>query len=290
MDKDKHYVSLRKSVHLQEKSSVNSRKLSAQELQVVETNEFLASLLNENGLITIGEYTFKVNLGSEKVYALNNEFIHQLEDLKNENVENNNILEFSTDDDVLSIIESGDFEKPNANGRVSILCFREGGANRKDDKFEHKELVFRTSSPAPPTLVMNSDMKHVYQKAGIYFSLMLELKYMWKFDDCSTITCYKQMTTDITANVTYRYRQKCKKNDTGYQSVTYYEKDDNKLNRRLWESASALQLFYLDTKFTWAHKDYDPNLPIPSKSSDINLYLIKDGTRTYHLETISDNL
>jgi hypothetical protein len=280
------YVSLGEYVAKLSHYSPKARTISEDEYSIVETNEFLSSILNEDALIGIGDFIFRIDFQNEIVYALPKSLTSQIDEFMSTNPANGNLLKFSTSDDVLSIIESGDY-KDFKSGRTAFLCFREGGAGARDSKYQATEVVEKANAPS---LVMNADMKHVYQKAGIYFSLMLELKYMYKKADCSSLQCYSSLATDISANVTYRYKRKCTGNDTGNITTTFYAWGDNKLSKRLWESTNALRLFYLDTKFFWTHKGYDPNLLGPAEDDNVEYFLIKQGSREYHLTAIYDNL
>lgn len=58
LDRTNSYTSLKKANSLSRGTSLG-RTLSDTEVEVIESNAFLASLLNENGLIIIGEYAFK---------------------------------------------------------------------------------------------------------------------------------------------------------------------------------------------------------------------------------------
>src|SRR5690606_29891254 len=81
LDENENYVSLRKFFLSKSKISSNGRALSSEEEEVSDTNDFLSSMLNEDGLIGIEDYLFKVNLNDEKVYALPTSQLDQMEDL-----------------------------------------------------------------------------------------------------------------------------------------------------------------------------------------------------------------
>lgn len=85
--------------HLNSKSGNNSLQ---------EMDDFLGQLLNEEGCIQIGNYIYKVNLQSEKVFVLPISNSAEYQDLVHENKSNKNIRQFSTSDDVIYLAESGD--------------------------------------------------------------------------------------------------------------------------------------------------------------------------------------
>ena len=75
---------------------------------IQEMDDFLGQLLNEDGCIQIGNYIYKVNLQSEKVFVLPVANSDEYQDLVNENKSNKNIRQFTTNDDVIYLAESGD--------------------------------------------------------------------------------------------------------------------------------------------------------------------------------------
>lgn len=75
---------------------------------IQEMDDFLGQLLNEDGCIQIGNYIYKVNLQAEKVFALPVANSDEYQDLVNENKSNKNIRQFTTNDDVIYLAESGD--------------------------------------------------------------------------------------------------------------------------------------------------------------------------------------
>lgn len=68
-------------------------------------DEFLMSILNDNDVVQIGEYLYKVNLISEKVFVLKTDLITDYNDLVSENVSNSNIVEYNTGEDVIDLVE-----------------------------------------------------------------------------------------------------------------------------------------------------------------------------------------
>ena len=133
-------------------------------------------------------------------------------------------------------------------------------------------------------------MKHQYQTAGIYFSLMLELKYMWTVTDSDIFVpssfFWEQQSTNISADIIYQYKVKCG-DDTGLRFERHYVTDDNKLNVRLWESSRALHRYSLHTQFTYDSWGFDPN-QAPFSGSNPVITII--GTNTYTMRDISSNI
>jgi hypothetical protein len=75
---------------------------------IQEMDDFLGQILNDAGIVQIGNYIYKVNLQSEKVFVLPVSNSAEYEDLVNENKSNKNIRQFTTGDDVIYLAESGE--------------------------------------------------------------------------------------------------------------------------------------------------------------------------------------
>lgn len=229
----KDYNSLRKS-YSKAKQTSSGRALGAKETEIAESNDFLASILNEDGLIAIGEYYFKINLNSERVFVLSVKNESELEDLKQEAVANQNILIFSTDDDVLLLLAEG--SKGTASGRSQLFCRDSGAEDKKDDSFA-VEPVYGD---------YRQDNKIVYQKAGVYFSLQAKTKMQYK----SLVGLWVDAGITYNQQVRYYYKYEPKCRDISEGSAT--KTDDgpsNELNYRAYESIRGLHKYRYEAEF-----------------------------------------
>jgi hypothetical protein len=233
LDTKKDYNSLRKS-YLKARQTSNGRVLSTKETDIVEANEFLASILNEDGLIVIGDYYFRINMNSEKVFVLPLKNESELDDLKQENIANQNILIFSTNDDVLPLLAEGN--KGTINGRSQLFCGDSGANSGKDDGFVYEPFYDD----------YRQDDKVVYQKAGVYFSLQAKTKMQYK----------NLLGLWVDAGITYGqklryyviYEPKCK----GVTENTETKEDNdpsNELNHRAYESTRGLHKYRYEAEF-----------------------------------------
>jgi hypothetical protein len=66
---------------------------------------YLAQILNKDLTVQIGDWIYRVNKLTEKVYVLAVKNASQYDDLIAENVSNPNILEFSTEENVIELLE-----------------------------------------------------------------------------------------------------------------------------------------------------------------------------------------
>ena len=83
-------------------------------------DEYFSSIINEDGIVQIGDYLYRINAVSEKVFVLPASHISEYSDLVCENKANKNIRQFSTGDCVIELAESGDA------GEKSLFCGEDG--------------------------------------------------------------------------------------------------------------------------------------------------------------------
>lgn len=259
------YNSLKDRLNKMEKSVSNGRALTSLEVEVIEDNDFLATILNEDGMIAIGEHYFKINFTDEIVYVLPVSFQDQLEDLRNENLSNGNIMVFSTSDDVLELLDEGYTESPSSNGRTMLLCGdRKASGKEKIKYFEYSDNTAGVN--------YRVKAKHVYQKAGVYFSLLTELKHMSRYQNVSSLTPWSPSNTEIYLEYYYKYKRRCRSGDSEGRS-TRYTSWDNKLNRRHYESTRGLAKIWLESKYEFLARNADTG----GSTVQLLIPVVKDG-------------
>ncbi len=121
----------------------------------------LSEILNEDKVVKIGKYLIKVDLHSEQVMVLEDIHQHEYDDLVSNNPDNNNIMVFSTDDEVLELLENG--STGTINARISSCDAPRADRDRRPG-YPRRGRRWRL------------DAKVAYQKAGIYFSLVAKGK------------------------------------------------------------------------------------------------------------------
>lgn len=168
------------------------------------------------------------------MYVLSNQFESEIEDLKAENTDNKNILVFSTNDDVLYLMDEG--SKGTINGRSQLFCGESNAKGNKDESFV----------PEPFYDDYRQDNKVVYQSVGIYFSLQAKTKMQYKnllglWVDAG-ITCCQKIQYYV------KYEPKCK----GVTERSGTKEDDgnsNELNYRPYESTTGLHKYRYEAAF-----------------------------------------
>lgn len=139
------------------KSSNATSRLAGDTMAI--NDEHLAALVNPQGIIEIGEWIIKINPAKSLVTVLNEKDENLYPDLLND-VSNPKIYQFSTNDDVLDLLEEGQTMGSVNNNRVSILCGG-GAAASKTQSSEYTE----------PTDNRRLIGINAYKKFGVYFHL-----------------------------------------------------------------------------------------------------------------------
>ncbi|WP_299254965.1 hypothetical protein, partial [uncultured Cytophaga sp.] len=132
-------------------------------------DETLAALVNSDGILEIGEWICKINPAKSLVTVLNEADENMYQDLVND-VSNPKIYIFSTNDDVLDLLEDGQINGSSTNYRVSIFCG--GGASG-------------SSQQSLPGSANNQNFigESTYKKFGVYFHLFTTCYFFTKNDN-----------------------------------------------------------------------------------------------------------
>lgn len=139
--------------------SLNSSPGSADGLSALIHDDYFKSILNRDLVVQIGANIFKVNPKKKRVFALKASLPDQYNDLLAENEANPNIRVFSTDQNVLDIIEN-----PAVTASVKNLC-SESGIGSYD----------KSTGSIPVSGGLNMAGKLHFNRFGIYYSLFAEV-------------------------------------------------------------------------------------------------------------------
>lgn len=199
----------------------------------IDPNDFLSTILNEDGIVEIGENIFLVDTAEQVVLVLPSVYQDQVDDLVNRNLANTNITLFSTSDDVLDLLEEG--STGTMNRSAGLFC-KEDGADRGYD-------------PGNDTSPYGSDIRQqnkiVYQKAGIYFSLQSKTKVQFRG---WTGIWTGQSATDQIIRYYAAYKPKCR-SVVVKQGDLLDDGNDNELNYRPYESTRGLHEYEFEVLF-----------------------------------------
>ncbi|MCS6794580.1 MAG: hypothetical protein NZ516_01320 [Raineya sp.] len=157
----------------------------APELREVYEGTLISALLNTNGILQLNQWILRIDKANERVLVLQENHESQINDLINGNTSNPNIQVFSTDDDVISILEG--------NEQRGIFC----GDRRAKEK--------RDLSSYDIPLLDNHKLKCVvaYIKLGVYFELKSRVIYLSGFF---------RRKANLSILYQYKHQGRCKNN------------------------------------------------------------------------------
>ena len=195
----------------------------------------LAEILNENKIVKIGNHIIKVDLHTEQVLVLNSKYNSEYSDLVSNNFDNEHIMVFSTEDEVLTLLEEGSGGTINAR-ELSCSAQWAGG----DPITRHPARGRRHRLKA----------KLTYQKAGIYFSLLAKGKTqkrrfrVWWRDYGGRCTIYYNCKFGVRCGYSYN-------------RVSSQGSSRGEANFRPHESWNALEYYYLLGQFRSTNGNVD---------------------------------
>lgn len=128
-------------------------------------DDYFRSLLNNNGCLQVGNYIYKINPTNEAVYVLNVSRIGSLADLINEDITNTDILQYSTEDFVIGMVESN---TPPSNAK--IFCSESGCAG------DSKPGTVGLTNAQDGSECGSMDAEVFYKRYGIYFHLASKVR------------------------------------------------------------------------------------------------------------------
>jgi hypothetical protein len=154
-------------------------------------DDFLLSILNEDKIVQIGQWIIKVDLESEIVSALSEDNINFYNDLVND-VDNDSIFQFSTDDDVLDLLDMG------VKGTISSDKFKKKWWKKcKDSRADARKSTISNVG----MLTSRQELVVRYFKAGIYFTLYAKVKNSGAY--------FGSEDAQVTMDVEYEFDDRC---------------------------------------------------------------------------------
>ncbi len=184
-------------------------------------DEFLSYVLNEHFIVQIGNYIYKINKPNQTVFALSTEHASSYNDLVAENITNEYVLPFSTEDNVFELlaeVESTDKSSTscrNSNSSVDPWFMYAdfidvnniyGNGTDKRYKFERRFMVRYDNWGIYRKLF--TEFKHNENWFGLwdetYFTVAYQVSYQIKGGGSGTFTHYPSYpfaTTSQTVNV-----------------------------------------------------------------------------------------
>lgn len=219
-----------KSIEQINKNSLKSLKKSDKQDDLYD--DFLPTILNEDKIVQIGKWIIKVDIQNEKVFVLSEENEKFYNDLK-ENINNKNIYVFSTEDDVLDLLEEG-VEGTIKDGQLKRWGCSAVGRRNKWKRYGH--------------LLNGTEIQVIYHRAGIYYSLFAAAQNLGA-------TNYSEAAY-VKMNINYMY-EPCRRGETKGTKTVNRRKITDKYRYRVYSSGRRLE--YLDLTTTFYLDFYHPH-------------------------------
>lgn len=126
-------------------------------------DDVMSAILNKDGVVQIGDYVYRINKSTEKVFVLPASKISAYDELVAESKTNPDVRKFSTSDEVIDLAESG-----AAGEQKGLFC-----SDRKANEHNQSSNVVKLmDSP-----LVDMYIKASYNKFGVYFTLKAEGKH-----------------------------------------------------------------------------------------------------------------
>lgn len=149
-----------------------SEYIKVNDLDNLIEDEILSKVLNKDQIVQIGNFIYRLNKADEKVFVLPVAFSSQYADLVSENTKNPNILVYSTEESVISMVENGE------SSEKGIFC-------------KARSAAFK--SVVTPSVTINNwaSMNAVsrYKKYGLMHKLEADL-FVYDYDANSNLDIY----------------------------------------------------------------------------------------------------
>ena len=235
-DKALNFTSLKSKIADFDIEKVNSLARTSETLTnpvdtIYDDYGILPKILNEDKIVKIGEYLIKIDLHNERVLVLEEQHKSEYADLVTDNFENSHIMTFSTDDEVLELLENG--SKGSVNARML-------GCN--DEWADAQKHAHHPKSSSKHRL----DAKVVYQRAGIYYSILAKGKTqrrrfrIWWRDSSGNCTIYYNCKFALRCGYSYDW-------------VSTQSSSRGESNYRPYQGSRGLEYYYLLGQFRSTH-------------------------------------
>lgn len=223
----------------------------------------LLHILDSTGVVIIGNYLFSLDF-EKKIVGITDDFTF-FDKMRIKDFSDNNILTFNFEEDIFDYLD-GNSNVP-LNGRINLFC-----NDRKATGDMDKEKFYEYSDNLAG-IDYRVKVKHGYQKAGIYFSLMTEIKHMSKDQSAGNLSPWASSNTYLSLDYRYsKYKPRCKNDEFGpinKISVNW----DNKINDRPYESSRGLAKYEIRSEYIFEERSASGTGNLVS----IKLEDLKDG-------------
>lgn len=140
-------------------------------------DDFLSVVLNKDQVVQIGNYIYRINKTSNKVFAIHKNDLKSYSDLITENKLNNDVLEFSTEDNVFELLN--EYKYNSGEKALSQNC-QSSNENNNGGWFKYADFIDVNNIYSKGTdkrYKFSVHLKVRYDNWGIYRKLFTEFKH-----------------------------------------------------------------------------------------------------------------
>lgn len=195
------------------------------------SDDYFKSLLNKDLCVQIGKNIFRINPLSEKVFILPDSCINSYNDLINENTNNKDILTFSTEDEVLDLVENDSLQ----NTRKKKKC-KDPYANKG------KDASFLTDGTGKLAIAR-------YRKFGIFFHLYADIEQIGTWPGPYEFVLGPGYPDSMWVKFDVRCKSSANANYGG-QAKGFWKTIAQKQRYNAWKGSRAISKYYFAFKVT----------------------------------------
>jgi hypothetical protein len=262
------------------KAILENNNNSSIPVDIIEDIELIQNLINQQGVIKIGKFFYKIDYNSQKVFSIDEAKAEShFEDFLSGNItEENGIGSFDINDNVIDLVENGfkrsfsqEEEIPNEGERFRI-CWR--GSRARNNNFKTATYFYDESSPdfsvftkctnnvaEGPSTNTRLKIKMQYLSLGIYHIYYIKGKLQRQFSSglfvCPGINsdelwCTVDQETGETRwnlNYTVKFKGRCRGHNEENETNTLRPpmNRENKTRKVFWERSRGLAYYCLSS-------------------------------------------
>jgi hypothetical protein len=196
-------------------------------------DEYISSLMNEDGVLQIGQYLFKINVNQELVFALNESDKNHYDELVAENDKNEKIMVFTTSDDVLPMLAEGSTGTVENAREAGLTCKQSQAraASRGDDVYYGAGNDYR----------LNCVTRYV--KLGVYFKLMAKTRNQFRM-----FGIWVEQVGNLEISTDAGWKPRCR--STSYKNDIVREPVRSSIKRVVYEKIKGLNKYYYRAQYS----------------------------------------
>ena len=165
--------------------------------------EVLQKILNDDHVVQIGQWLIKVDVAKQQVLVLDKKYLDQYSDLASSNLDNKNILVYSTEDEVLEMLQNQ--VKPSAARTSGLFCRQ---VKNRDPNLGPNILIESITSSSGLIGQRYIQPGVDYSSYGIYYKLYGNV--ISKFQQNGTFGFYSYNIPSLTIGCAGSWKINCK--------------------------------------------------------------------------------